>query len=236
MVESFLPELNLCDKLQGFARFSLSAQPDPTALKTIPSMGLKFLRDGVDSANLVALHAFQGQESWNFFKNDFTTIVGPGDFGDVNFVLLGIKFAESTKYVTQCGLSDFAAFGEDGQKASTNSFPFMLRFRPTGEISFPDEYVNDFPHDLCSVPNGSTLYNVFALDNPEDIGGTETHIADVVLTSNIVTSNWADKHLFFRHQDMADDVALRPEWKKYLGTFRPNSCPWTGCPTSKLLN
>ena len=32
-------------------------------------MGLKFLRDGVDSANLVAMFDIAGQESWNFFKN-----------------------------------------------------------------------------------------------------------------------------------------------------------------------
>ena len=35
-------------------------------------MGLKFLRDGVDSANLVAMYSVDGQESWNFFKNDFS--------------------------------------------------------------------------------------------------------------------------------------------------------------------
>lgn len=38
-------------------------------------MGLKFLRDGVDSANLVAMFSVDGQPSWNFFENDWTTII-----------------------------------------------------------------------------------------------------------------------------------------------------------------
>ena len=44
----------------------------------------------------------------------------------------------------------------------------MLRFRPSGEVpSFPDEYVNDWLEDLMSVPAGTTLYQVWALDAPE---------------------------------------------------------------------
>jgi hypothetical protein len=34
-------------------------------------MGLKFLRDGVDSANLVAMYSVDGQDTFNFFANDF---------------------------------------------------------------------------------------------------------------------------------------------------------------------
>ena len=44
----------------------------------------------------------------------------------------------------------------------------MLRFRPSGEVpSFPDEYVNDWLEDLMSVPAGTTVYHVWALDAPE---------------------------------------------------------------------
>merc|ERR1711902_239587 len=38
---------------QGIARLSLAQEPSPPALNTAPGMGLKFLRDGVDSANLL---------------------------------------------------------------------------------------------------------------------------------------------------------------------------------------
>merc|ERR1711973_90005 len=102
-----------------------------------------------------------------------------------------------------------------------------------GEISFPDEYVNDFLVDLTSIPKGSTLYQVWALDVPEELGGTETHIADLVLTSDMTTSNWGDKHLFFRHQDMADDVVLRPEWEEYLDKFGIEH--ESGCPMMNMM-
>ena len=54
------------------SRLSLALEPDTEKLTTAPGMGLKFLRDGMDSANLVAMYSVDGQESWNFFKNDFS--------------------------------------------------------------------------------------------------------------------------------------------------------------------
>jgi len=56
----------------GLVRLSLALEPDTEKLNTAPGMGLKFLRDGVDSANLVAMYSVDGQDSWNFFKNDFS--------------------------------------------------------------------------------------------------------------------------------------------------------------------
>ena len=34
-----------------------------------PGIGIKLLRDGVDSADLVATYSFDGQNSLNFFEN-----------------------------------------------------------------------------------------------------------------------------------------------------------------------
>ena len=45
---------------KGVVRFSLAKEPLPPALNTAPGMGLKFLRDGVDSANLVAMYGVDG--------------------------------------------------------------------------------------------------------------------------------------------------------------------------------
>ena len=138
-------------------------------------MGLKFLRDGIDSANLVAMYSVNGQDSWNFFKNDFTTNIGPGG---LDLLPLELKFSEATNFISEAGLSDFGKFGEDGVDAgAAMSFPFMLRFRPTGEISFPDEYVNDWLEDLKSIPAGTTLYNIYAQDLPE-VSITPYYIVD----------------------------------------------------------
>merc|ERR1712080_528322 len=115
----------------------------------------------------VAMFPVEGQESWNFFKNDVSNHI-PG-----------------------------------------------LRFRPTGNITFPDKYARPVNEDLATIPVGSLLYQVYALDAPEELGGKEKRIADLVLTSKLVTSKWGDEHLFFRHQDMAEDLRLRPAWNKF---------------------
>jgi hypothetical protein len=39
-----------------------------------PGLGLKFLRDGIESANLVSMFRPEGQPGdWNFFSNSFVT-------------------------------------------------------------------------------------------------------------------------------------------------------------------
>merc|ERR1719348_2942876 len=214
----------------GYARFSLAKEPSESSLNTAPGMGLKFLRDGMDSANLVAMYSVNGQESWNFFANDFTNHVGPGG---LDLVPLQVKFSEATNYVQYSALSNWGQYGEDGIEVTDSMlFPYMLRFKPSGEINFPDEYVNDWLDDLKSIPQGTTLYQVWAFDNPEELDGVETHIADLVLTSEMTTSVWGDKHLFFRHQDMAEDVALYPEWDDYLTKF---GIPTDGCPVHRMM-
>ena len=40
----------------------------------------------------------------------------------------------------QVGISDFSKAGEDGIEEGNPNFPYRLRFQPTGDITFPDEY------------------------------------------------------------------------------------------------
>jgi|ERR1719318_202237 len=209
---------------QGVVRFSLAKEPSTSSNNTAPGLGLKFLRNGMDSANLVAMYSVNGQESWNFFKNNFTNHIPPVEGAAL---AIPIKFSQATNNVQQVGLSDFSQSGEDGVLVADAKFPFRLRFKPTGEFSFSDSYVRPHTEDLVSIPRGSKLYEVWALDQPAEMGGVEKHIAELVLVSDMVTSFWGDASLFFRHQDMAEDVALKPEWKKYVDTFglKTGGCP-----------
>jgi hypothetical protein len=181
-------------------------------------MGLKFLRDGIDSANLVAMYDVGGQESWNFFENIFTNHI-PEVSGPL--VFLGAKFYTATNNIRQVGVSDWAASGQDGQAVSAPVFPYRLRFEPTGEIDFSDEYVRPFTEDLVSIPVDTVLYRVLALDQPEEMGGTEQHIADLVLRSAMITSMWGDSWLYYRHDDEAHDLVIKPEWNEYTPQFGP---------------
>lgn len=59
---------------KGLIRFSSAAEPEENGQPLAPGMGLKFLRDGVDSANLVAMYSvgpLGQQDNWNFFAYDW---------------------------------------------------------------------------------------------------------------------------------------------------------------------
>ena len=86
-------------------RMSLASQPDPEVKKTTPGFGLKFLRDGMDSGNFVAMDSVEGQESWNYFMKNFSNhISNPSSAMNP----LAVKFATATKQIGQVGLSNMA--------------------------------------------------------------------------------------------------------------------------------
>lgn len=66
-------------------------------------------------------------------------------------------------------------------------FPFSLRFQPDESVSslFPKDLPSggymSFVDQLKSVPGDSNLYKVFAMDQPNELGGTESYIGDIVM-------------------------------------------------------
>ena len=133
-------------------------------------------------------------------------------------------------------MSNWANYLQDGAKVDAPVFPYRLRsdltsvlhsfildllfrFRPTGDIVFSDDYVQDFTEDLKSIPIDSVLYEILALDLPEELGGQEVYIGDLVLRSAMITSKWGDEHLFFRHDDEAHDLVIKPEWNEFTPQF-----------------
>lgn len=68
---------------------------------------------------------------------------------------------------------------------------------------------------MTLIPADSTFYDVYALDKPKELGGTETLIGSLQLDGSFTTSDWGDQHLFFKHQLMTEDLKIKPEWTKY---------------------
>lgn len=122
----------------GFIRLSAAEKPsfDNFLMKgkpLAPGMGLKFLRSGKDSANLVAMYSVEGQPgNWNFFANSFTNHIGPAV--GIKKKILAKKFATATKYIQEVGLSEFASIEENGNESSQPKYPFSLRFEPTSDV------------------------------------------------------------------------------------------------------
>ena len=72
---------------------------------------------------------------------------------------------------------------------------------------------------LQRIPADLTVWTVYGLDAPAELGGKEHLIGELVTKSNSRTSLYGDEMMFFRHQLASEDFALRPEWKPYYAVF-----------------
>merc|ERR1712168_1532874 len=84
----------------------------------------------------------------------------------------------------------------------------------------------------------ASLTNAFQeVSSPEYIARTAAEKSEIIWSNvleDLTPADWGDKHLFFRHQDMAEDVALMPEWEEYLDKFGiPGD---SGCPVMRMMN
>ncbi len=227
-------------------RYSIAKKADTTkksaaeALANFaPGISLKFLRDGVDSANLVAMFSTGGQASWNPFKNDFTNSFAIGSPGIAEKVL-ATKFSSVTSWISSVGVRDMATFGQDGKKVATPRFPFRLIFRPTAQVNtrFPETYTEYFTEQLAKITPQTSIYDVYAIDQP---GCPEAKIATVQITSNFVKSKFGDEKLFFRH-GLIDDDDKGTNWAQYRDSFSffggvsdaKVTAKKSGCPFAKL--
>lgn len=217
----------------GLIRLSLAKKPDPSkssaegALENFtPGFGLKFLRDGMPSASMVAMYSVDGQNSWNFFKNDFSNHIARSE--DFGLKLVAKKFSTATPFVQYVGLSDFSMHNQEGVQSLNAKFPFQLVFEPTLRTILPDEYVEDFQLTLSKLSKNTLLYKVHAISEP---GTPQVHIGDLVMTSEFTSSMFGDRYLFFKHQDIREDTKLMPHWEQHLEVATSS-----GCPFSKIKN
>ena len=225
-----------------YARLSMAASVDTKTPNSTPGMAFKLLRSGMDSANFVSMYSVDGQDDLNFFANDFSNHVPePKSF---SLKPLEARFATATDWIQTVGLSEMASYDQDGNAEAAPVFPWMLHLVPSGEYSFAstvEEGYTDFRDDLMTITEGSTLYDVYAWDQPEELGGTEMLIAKIVTASQMTTSYWCDEHMYFRHERMDDDLALRPEWEPYtpkysIFTDLEGVVQAVRCPFSKIFN
>ena len=198
----------------GYARFSAAAPVDTKTPNMKPGMGVKFLRDGMDSANFVAMFSVDGQETLNFFENDWNNHIP--DVTTAALIPLELRFKTATEWIQTVGLSEMAQFDQAGAEEASPVFPWKLRFEPTGEWNMPaDTYDQTFEQYLVTIPSGSKLFSIYAMDQPVELGGKDQLIGSFVTNSSLVTSYWGDEHMYFRHQRMDDDLKIRPEWEPY---------------------
>lgn len=102
-----------------------------------PSIAIKFLRDGRDSANQFGMVSFEGTNSWNFFANPFMSHL-PVHEGECGSETVAKYNAQATPFIFQNGSIDMASFRQNGEQVTEPNFPFFMMFKPTEGLPVTD--------------------------------------------------------------------------------------------------
>jgi len=178
----------------------------------VPGFGIKFLRDGVPSANLVSMYSVNGQRSWNYFANEFSNRVPPPRKG-IGADLLAAKFATGQKEIGIIGLRPLAEYTEKGENRSNHPvFPYQLIWKPTLEAKglFPDTYNGPFLDEFKKIKVGMNIYEVLAKAGPDK---PALKIGTIKVLEAFTPSYFGDKELFFQHNYINYDFEMHPEWR-----------------------
>lgn len=216
----------LGETVPGLARFSYAGPV--SGVGVVPGLGLKLFVDGDHpSPSLVVMRkldrqdpavAFLSGSSHNsVFQNPFTNILPDPSPG--NLVMRVVKTRFETVVATGKGLHQpLASFGRvrangDPVPEGAAAVPYRVIFRPTGEARAASDPRLDFRDDLArNVKPGTTLYDIFALDEPEEAALNARGVSAVedlldhgraigALTteSEFIASKYGDYRLFFKH-------------------------------------
>lgn len=183
----------------GLVRMSLAAQPTETV--TLPGLGMKWLIDEQPSVNFVAMYSLDGQESFNFFENNFSNFIEP----PTNALLTPLVNAFKTVSIdpTKVDVSFMAEVTQAGEEVTAENIdaPFQLIMVPNRDELIFAQGAHEFRDDLHTIAAGTVLYTVWGIRKDE----TESiYIGDVVTKSRFIASQAGDYRLFFRHQRIDD--------------------------------
>jgi hypothetical protein len=205
-----------------------------------PGISIKFLVDGKQSCNLVAMYSTSGQDSWNPFKYPFTPQFDISDNSSIAEKLLAAKFSKVTHFISSMGNRELSLVTETGGEAHPNKFPFKLMFRPNPVLTakYPDFYELDLAFKLRDIEVGTMIYEVYAIEEP---GCDEQKIGEIKITSNFTTSKFADEKLFFKHSLPDDDMSDYPQFGPYkdqwgfIGKYPAQKAIPRHCPFKNLF-
>lgn len=191
----------------GLIRGSLADQPEPDNIK--PGMGLKLLRDGTYSGDVIAMYSLEGQSDKNWFRNQHKNWI-PAAVGDRRRKV-DLTFKHGAKNLTHLVVAHVAAANESGAVQAVPKYPDQIYFVPPASITASINSSLEFRDQLASVPSGSTLFEVWSAGEAVCLDPDGQPAADVmtcdgrakmgelITTSEFVASKWGDEKLFFQH-------------------------------------
>ena len=196
-------------------RISEFTQTTPELPKTSPGGQIKFLRDGMASANLHAAFAIDGQPSFNYFKNRWTNVLRHSQ-NECTRETYQKWQADGSDFVGCYSLMEMALYDDYGNHEEAPHWPYMIELEPYDVYGWTDAYQNDFNDQLKVIKPNVALFKVLAYDEPPELDGKERLIGWISTRSETVTSLWGDKNLFFQSHRYEDDIQYRPHYGKWL--------------------
>ncbi|MCA1990953.1 MAG: hypothetical protein LDL41_02745 [Coleofasciculus sp. S288] len=201
----------------GLLRLSLTG--DPADRGFAPGLALKLFVDGKPSENFSALVSLSGQgENYNFFANELSNIVSEEQSFGPKFI--NLLFRRVTKFPRHLYLQEFGKIDQKGHQQNKPHYPYRIFLVPNPNVQFAERPPHDFRRDLATIPSGTSLFSVYAVD-PGQVGDdVASKAADTIdqpgyrqkaqlighieTTSEFVSSFYGDSQLFFRHQRFAN--------------------------------
>lgn len=177
-------------------RISEFSQTTPETPKTAPGHAVKFLRDGMSSANWFGMFAFDGQPSFNFFKNRWTNILREMD-NECARETIGKHLAEVSDFTGAMSIMELSQFDQYGNEIYDHHWPFQIDMEPYDVYGWTDAYQNDFHDQLRLIPANTAMFKIYGYDSPPEYGAEEQLIGWLVSRSETRPSLWGDQKLFF---------------------------------------
>jgi hypothetical protein len=176
----------------GLARLSLAG--DPKKIGYTPGMALKFFVDGRPSVNVHVMSSLDGQgDDRNFFAREFTNALKKPRGIALKLVAAFFSLFADPLHVPMGQLARVDRYGVAVESPSSLA---QLVLAPTRDAQIDPASTSDFRLELARIPEGSTLYEVWAYDSSSSL----VHVGKLVTRSRFVASEYGDYQLFFQHQ------------------------------------
>ena len=192
-----------------------------------PSVAFKFLLDGRSSENLVLSAGFRSSGQWNFLAGEQTNRVpafDPVQDANCEFETVHKQLLEGSRCPYALGLGQIGNVNNDATRLSDgdvhtpHQIDLVSPLFDTVEADLPlDEGETWFAQLQKLISLGSSadnvLYQVFATVDP--FTSDRVHIANIVLKSNLYSSQWGDHALYFKHDRIQYDRDFQPrDWRR----------------------
>lgn len=210
-----------------------------------PGISLKCLVDYEPSVNFVGLVRSEGIDTYDLFRNNFSSQVPPThedilqdqSLATLRFRLFSDKvIMQTTRCPPMVGLSEWALLGMDNISQVVIPYGMVFTANDALEAAFVDRTDTDGdgsadPFDsetlmtfLEEFPlTNTSLFTIHGRKNPGD--DYNIPIGSLVLQTPFTRSSYADEQLFFKHQYMEQDFRLRPDWLDKIDSMEACGVP-----------